>query len=389
MLAVALAAAATIIGFACGSATRRPSTLVPANLGPDNADGLLAVASRRPFLRAESGGASYGYLWGVGGDLYGGDLYGGYFYGGLYGEEWEEGYGYGYGYGAYGYGAIGMSGSTYGGMLYGAYRFRLGQVPASKPNPRPYANNYYAAAVVDGGTIAGRVTLAEAGAPRELAVAAAAGCGATIPNESVVTDASGNVANAVVYLENLTRGRRGLESSDGYGYNSRSSKLQVGGVLETRRCRFAPHIQLIAPIGATLHLSNSDRRGRKVRARRWGEASRDLVFTTALLDRGREYHIRLDHAGFIELRSTNSGEVGNAWVVVPRHPYYAITDRAGRFRLDDVPPGTYNLVVWHEPVITGVDAGGRPIVSAPISTRRKVTVKARRASTVNVKLAAR
>ena len=38
----------------------------------------------------------------------------------------------------------------------------------------------------------------------------------------------------------------------------------------------------------------------------------------------------------------------SAWFVVTDHPYYAVTDANGAFSLQDVPPGTYTLQVWHE-----------------------------------------
>jgi hypothetical protein len=36
------------------------------------------------------------------------------------------------------------------------------------------------------------------------------------------------------------------------------------------------------------------------------------------------------------------------WFVVQDHPYYAVTDDKGAFKLTDVPPGDYELKVWHE-----------------------------------------
>ena len=35
-----------------------------------------------------------------------------------------------------------------------------------------------------------------------------------------------------------------------------------------------------------------------------------------------------------------------AHVFVDDHPYYSATDAKGRFRLEQVPPGTYELVAW-------------------------------------------
>jgi hypothetical protein len=38
----------------------------------------------------------------------------------------------------------------------------------------------------------------------------------------------------------------------------------------------------------------------------------------------------------------------NAWVISLDHPYFSVTDERGRYRITDVPPGHYRLVMWHE-----------------------------------------
>lgn len=37
-----------------------------------------------------------------------------------------------------------------------------------------------------------------------------------------------------------------------------------------------------------------------------------------------------------------------AWVLVQDHPYFAVTDEKGNFRIDDIPPGTYEVIAWQE-----------------------------------------
>jgi hypothetical protein len=72
--------------------------------------------------------------------------------------------------------------------------------------------------------------------------------------------------------------------------------------------------------------------------------------------------------------------------VVPAHPYYALTDAEGRFRLDDVPAGEYVLVAWHAPVTTGVDTQGQVIRVAPAEVRLKVKVEGRRTVSTRLEL---
>ena len=38
----------------------------------------------------------------------------------------------------------------------------------------------------------------------------------------------------------------------------------------------------------------------------------------------------------------------SAYIVVTDHPYYAVTDLYGEYELSEVPPGTYQLKIWHE-----------------------------------------
>lgn len=59
-----------------------------------------------------------------------------------------------------------------------------------------------------------------------------------------------------------------------------------------------------------------------------------------------------------------------AWVVVVDTPYYALSDATGRTALDNVPPGTYHLRVWHARLPVGAPALDQELVvgTAPVAT---------------------
>lgn len=65
-----------------------------------------------------------------------------------------------------------------------------------------------------------------------------------------------------------------------------------------------------------------------------------------------------------------------AWIGVLDHPYYAVTDAAGKFEIKGLPPGTYEIEIWHEkyaPVVQKIEVGKsapKPL-AVELSERRK------------------
>jgi len=135
---------------------------------------------------------------------------------------------------------------------------------------------------------------------------------------------------SVVYIE--TAPRAAFEQRD-----------DVRPKMDQQNETFVPHVLAIVA-GTTVDFPNSDRTYHNVFS-----LSRTKSFNLGRYAVGRSKSVRFDRPGivrvFCEIHSHMS-----AFILVFAHRYFAVTDDDGRFRLDNVPPGTYTLVAWNESV---------------------------------------
>ncbi|MBI5367400.1 MAG: hypothetical protein HZA54_10225 [Planctomycetes bacterium] len=112
--------------------------------------------------------------------------------------------------------------------------------------------------------------------------------------------------------------------------------------LDQRACEYVPHV-MVVPRGETVEVRSSDDVLHTVHMT--GAVSANVALPGAGSQPAR---IVLSKPGLVELSCDN----GHAWmsgsIVVAPHPYFAVSDAAGRFELADVPPGVYEVVAWHE-----------------------------------------
>ena len=150
-------------------------------------------------------------------------------------------------------------------------------------------------------------------------------CGAQQPNEAIRVGPRGALANVVVTV-------RGLKA--------RTPAREVRVVNE--RCAFVPRVQVVAP-GGTMATSSRD----------------PVLHTTVLqtLDGRQVLNLALPSPA-VELRrplpGTGTLRVGcsthqwmRGWIVVTDE-VSAVTGTDGTFTLPDLPPGRYEIVLWHE-----------------------------------------
>ena len=196
------------------------------------------------------------------------------------------------------------------------------------------AVGYQVVTVTDGGRIAGRVTLKGTAPDRErLAVTFDMEvCGRTAKlSETLIVAANGGVRNAIVHLRDIAQGK---------------SWRPTRNELVQANCEFAPHM-LLVPQGADLHVVNTDRIAHQVRS-----SGANLALN---IEQPRYVEKLLvpdfAKAGFPETVAEVWCDIHpwmHAHVVVEKHPYYARTDVDGAYRLTGVPPGQYELALWHE-----------------------------------------
>jgi hypothetical protein len=113
-------------------------------------------------------------------------------------------------------------------------------------------------------------------------------------------------------------------------------------ILDNKRCAFSPHVQ-VATVDSELLLKNSDPILHTVHAR----MGQETLFNVGLPN-WRQVSKRLDRPGVIRIDCDVLHTWMSAAIVVTDTPYFAVTDEGGRFALDDLPMGAYELEVWHE-----------------------------------------
>ena len=259
-------------------------------------------------------------------------------------------------YGGDQYGGDPYGGTAYGGTSYGAYSPPPWGYPSVNRAPH-YQQQVGLSAAIEG-------TVSWKGA---LPAKVVTSCG---PIESLAISAERGVAGVLVYIEKVTTGRV-LPNTIG---EQRPSI--VGGVIVKRGCTLAPALQVVNPLPAQLAIH--------------GDATRVRVTITPPGATGRVQE--LQEAGRIALQlkpgvtrvEADDATIGAAFVIGIDSPYYAITDETGRFRIDELAPGTYEVTVVQAPVPTV--AAGKLGYSAPVTIRRTVRVDAARTSRMDVAL---
>lgn len=135
--------------------------------------------------------------------------------------------------------------------------------------------------------------------------------------------------------------RRGLVYLDVAPRSAFDDREPGRAVMDQRNETFLPRL-LAVQTGTTVDFPNSDSTYHNVFS-----LSRARRFDLGRYAAGKTKSVRFDRPGVVRVFCDIHSHM-SAFVVVFNHPYFRVTDADGRFRIDNVPPGTYTVVGWYE-----------------------------------------
>ena len=135
---------------------------------------------------------------------------------------------------------------------------------------------------------------------------------------------------SVVYLE--TAPRAAFEQSE-----DRRARM------DQRNERFVPHVLAIVA-GTYVDFPNGDNTYHNVFS-----LSKTKEFNLGRYAAGKSKAVRFERPGIVRVFCEIHSHM-NAFILVFAHRYFAVTDDEGRYRIENVPPGTYTVEVWNETI---------------------------------------
>jgi plastocyanin len=133
---------------------------------------------------------------------------------------------------------------------------------------------------------------------------------------------------AVVYLESAPRG----------AFEDRDPQR---GRMDQRNETFLPNLLAIT-VGTVVDFPNNDSTYHNVFS-----LSPPRRFDLGRYAQGRSKSVRFDRPGVVRVFCDIHSHM-SAFIIVFNHRYFDTTDAEGRYRIDGIPPGTYNVAAWHD-----------------------------------------
>jgi plastocyanin len=128
-------------------------------------------------------------------------------------------------------------------------------------------------------------------------------------------------------------------------------------LIDQKGLMFTPHIVAVQQ-GATVEFLNSDKVAHNVFWISVG-GNKKLGHNLGTWPQGEKRSFKFDNPGAVPLLCNVHPEMGG-YIVVSPTPYFAVTDKSGDYKIENVPDGSYTVTAWHE----GAKNSSKPVTVA-------------------------
>lgn len=138
-------------------------------------------------------------------------------------------------------------------------------------------------------------------------------------------------------------------------------------VIDQRDKKFIPHV-LPVRVGRRVNFPNNDDTWHNVFS-----TSEAKKFDLGLYPPGNDRNVTFDKPGVVRILCNVHPHM-EAYVVVKEHPFFAVSDSRGNYRLPAIPVGRYRLEIWHPELGTKVEpfnmARGGEVLAVDVDLKR-------------------
>jgi len=147
-----------------------------------------------------------------------------------------------------------------------------------------------------------------------------------LKDEELIVSSGGGLENAVVSIVTITKGK---------------PFAPMEATLDQQGCKYVPHV-LLFPAGSTVKINNDDGILHNIHT----YSTKNPPINRAQPKFKKTIEEKFSEAEVIKVTCDAHGWM-QGWFVSEDNPYFVKTDADGNFKLTDVPPGDYEVKVWH------------------------------------------